>query len=104
MASRQNTGARTSPMCFEQRSSFQDSRLRDSHGVILPFRFCRLWRRATSSMNAFSHGLTAKTLILQNEKPDQFAKMLNDYYAYLKPTNQIEIDLIADMVAARWRR
>ena len=29
--------------------------------------------------------------------------MLNDYYAYLRPTNQIEIDLIADMVAARWR-
>ena len=59
-------------------------------------------RRAVS-MNAFSHGLTARTLILQNENPEQFAKILNSYFGYLKPTNQIEVDLIADMVAARWR-
>jgi hypothetical protein len=54
-------------------------------------------------MNAFSHGFTAKTLILQNENPDRFSEMLNAYYDYLQPTNPIEIDLIADMVAARWR-
>jgi hypothetical protein len=54
-------------------------------------------------MNAFSHGLTAKTLILQNENPDRFMDMLNAYLDYLQPTNQIEIDLISDMVAARWR-
>ena len=59
--------------------------------------------RAISSMNAYSHGLTAKTLILQSEDPDQFAKMLNSYFDYLQPTNPIEVDLIADMVAARWR-
>src|SRR6266849_2908864 len=59
--------------------------------------------RAAVSMNAFSHGLTAKTLILQSEDPDQFAIMLNSYFDYLAPTNQIEIDLIADIVAARWR-
>src|SRR5712691_423964 len=59
--------------------------------------------RAAVSMNAFSHGLTAKTLILQNENPEQFAKMLNSYFDYLQPANQIEVDLIADMVAARWR-
>src|SRR2546426_3611839 len=59
--------------------------------------------RAAIAMNAFSHGFTAKTLILQNENSDQFVKMLDDYYSYLQPTNQIEVDLIADMVAARWR-
>src|SRR5712692_5642302 len=53
--------------------------------------------------NAIRHGLTSKTLILQNENPDRFAEMLNAYFAYLKPANQIEIDLSADMVAARWR-
>src|SRR5258708_2557945 len=47
------------------------------------------------SMNAFPHGLTAKTLILQNEDPGKFD--------YLQPTNPIEVDLVADMVAARWR-
>jgi hypothetical protein len=59
--------------------------------------------RAAVSMNAISHGLTAKTLILQNENPEQFAKMLNSYFDYLQPTNQIEVDVVADMVAARWR-
>src|SRR5262245_61176904 len=59
--------------------------------------------RAISSMNAYNHGLTAKTLILQSEDPDQFAKMLNSYLDYLRPTNQIEVDLLADIVAARWR-
>ncbi len=54
-------------------------------------------------MNAFSHGLTAKTLILQTKNPDQFAKTLKDYSLCLRPTNQIEVDLIVDIVAARWR-
>jgi len=58
---------------------------------------------ATSSMNAFSHGLTAKTLVLQSENPEEFTKMLNSYIDYLQPTNQIEVDLLADIVAARWR-
>ena len=56
-----------------------------------------------SSMNAFRHGLSAKTLILQNEDPVKFAEMLNDYFDYLEPTNPIGVDLVADIVAARWR-
>ena len=59
--------------------------------------------RAAVSMNSFSNGLTAKTLILQSENPDQFPKTLNSYFDYLEPTNQIEVDLLAGMVAARWR-
>ena len=59
--------------------------------------------KSRGPMNAFSHGLTAKTLVLQSEDPDQFAKMLNSYIDYLQPTNQIEVDLLADIVAARWR-
>src|SRR5882672_4487985 len=58
---------------------------------------------ATSSMNAFSHGLTAKTLVLQSENPEEFTKMLNSYMDYIRPANQIEMDLLADIVAARWR-
>jgi hypothetical protein len=54
-------------------------------------------------MNAASHGLTAKTLILQNENPDHFLEILTAYYEYWKPSNQVEVDLIAEMVAARWR-
>jgi hypothetical protein len=59
--------------------------------------------RARSSMNATCHGITSKTLILQNESQDQFVEMMNAYLEYLQPSSQIEIDLISDMVAARWR-
>src|SRR5258705_166343 len=59
--------------------------------------------RAASSMNSLKHGLTAKTLVLQNESSDQFTEMLNSYFDYLDPQNQVEVDLVADIVAARWR-
>ena len=58
---------------------------------------------AISSMNAVRHGITAKTLVLRNEDPDQFVEILDAYCDYLVPANQIEVDLISDMVAARWR-
>jgi hypothetical protein len=58
---------------------------------------------AISSMNAVRHGITAKTLILGNELPEEFTEMLASYMDYLQPANQVEIDLVADMVAARWR-
>ncbi len=68
-----------------------------SHGAVTP------QGRRNSSMNAASHGLTAKTLILQNENQAHFLEILNAYFEYLQPSNQIEVDLISDMVAARWR-
>ena len=68
-----------------------------SHGPITPE------GRATPASNALKHGITAKTLILQNENPIDLLNMLNSYVDYLQPANQIEIDLVTDMVAARWR-
>ena len=58
---------------------------------------------ARSALNAVTFGITAKTLILQNEDPSQFLEMMNSYVDYLKPSNQVEIDLVSDLVAARWR-
>jgi hypothetical protein len=59
--------------------------------------------RATSSLNAIQHGITAKTLILQNENRDLFLEMFNAYCDLFQPANQIEIDLVGDIAAARWR-
>jgi hypothetical protein len=59
--------------------------------------------KAISSMNAVRHGITARTLALQNEDQGQFIQILNAYCDHLVPTNQAEVDLISDMVAARWR-
>jgi hypothetical protein len=58
---------------------------------------------AASSLNAVTHGISAKTLILQNESPTEFLALLNSYLDRLQPANQIEIDLVSDLVASRWR-
>src|SRR5262249_38872262 len=59
--------------------------------------------RAISSMNAVKHGLNARTILLQNEDSAEFTDLLNGYFDYLQPRNQIETDLVADLVSARWR-
>ena len=59
--------------------------------------------RARSSMNALRHGLTAKTLILQHEDQNLFVEIWKDYFDHLKPVNTMEIDLVSDIVATRWR-
>src|SRR5438067_2010410 len=53
--------------------------------------------------NATRHGLTAKTLILQNENPADFLEILSSYFDLLQPANQMEVDIVSDIVAARWR-
>jgi hypothetical protein len=68
-----------------------------SHGAVTP------QGRINSSLNATSHGLTAKTLILQNEDQAHFLEILNAYFEYLQPSSPIEVDLVSEMVAARWR-
>ncbi len=59
--------------------------------------------RAISSANALRHGLTAKTLILPNENQDLFLSMWNAYFDVLRPANATEVDLVSNIVAARWR-
>jgi hypothetical protein len=58
---------------------------------------------ATSWVNPSSHGITARTLILQNESKDLFLDMLNAYFDLFLPANQMEIDIVSDIAAARWR-
>src|SRR5207248_10350790 len=58
-------------------------------------------RPPTSTL--FPYTTLFRSLILQNEDPKQFLEMMNSYVAYLKPSNQVEIDLVSDIVAARWR-
>ncbi len=56
-----------------------------------------------SSMNALRHGLTAKSLVLATESQEQFDELLKNYVEFYDPNNIIELDLVHDMVAARWR-
>jgi inosine-uridine nucleoside N-ribohydrolase len=56
-----------------------------------------------SSMNALRHGLTAKSLVLTNESQAQFDELLKHYVETYHPASIVELDLVHDMVAARWR-
>ena len=59
--------------------------------------------KAICSLNALKYGFSAKTMILQNENPADFAELLESYIVDLAPSNQPQRDLVADIVAARWR-
>ena len=58
---------------------------------------------ANSTVNAVKHGLTAKTLALTNENTDLLLEIMNSYFDLFLPANKMEIDIVCDIVAARWR-
>ena len=58
----------------------------------------------TSAMNALRHGLTSQTLVLANESPSKFDELLQMYIEKFKPQDGIEMNLVDEMVAARWRQ
>ena len=60
--------------------------------------------RAISSRNSLTHGFTSKkTIVLSVENPEEFQQMLDYYAKTYKPGCPVEEDLVAEMVAARWR-
>ncbi|MEP6537657.1 MAG: hypothetical protein ABJF23_20145 [Bryobacteraceae bacterium] len=58
----------------------------------------------TSAKNALRHGLTSKTLVLANESPEKFTQLLQAYIGKFQPTDEVEMNLVDEMVAARWRQ
>ena len=59
--------------------------------------------RKRSSQNALKHGLTAQTLVLPSEDPDEFNQLLASYLDQFQPHGPAELHLVHDMVAAKWR-
>jgi len=60
--------------------------------------------RKTSSMNALKHGLTARTVILSNENGDEYTVLLDSYVDHLQPIGPVEMDLVLEMVNAKWQQ
>jgi len=60
--------------------------------------------RKTSSMNALKHGLTARTVVLSNENGDEYDGLLDSYVQDLQPNGPVEMDLVLEMVNAKWRQ
>jgi hypothetical protein len=56
-----------------------------------------------SSMNALRHGLTAKAVVLTNESQAKFDELRLEYVNRFLPQDGVEMDLVDDMVGARWR-
>jgi hypothetical protein len=59
--------------------------------------------RARSSQNALTHGLTSQTIVLPSEDPAEFDALLAAYTGHLQPSGPIELDLVHEMAAAKWR-
>jgi len=55
-------------------------------------------------MNALSHGLYAKKLVLETEAAVEFQEMLAAYLHQFQPDGPAEFDLVQEMVAAKWRQ
>src|SRR5690348_7896825 len=56
-----------------------------------------------SSQNAVKHGLTSQTLVLPCEDPADYQRLLDSYIDYFHPGGPVELDLVHEMVAAKWR-
>src|SRR5260370_37164710 len=54
-------------------------------------------------LNAVTHGLTAKTVILQNEPTEEYQVELLNYFDYFRPQGMPEQRLVHQLVAAGWR-
>jgi hypothetical protein len=60
--------------------------------------------RKASSMNAVSHGIYAKGVVLPKESPEQYQEMLGACIKQFHPEGPAELDLIEEMVSAKWRQ
>src|SRR5258708_12847916 len=60
--------------------------------------------RKKSSMNAFKHGLNARTPVLFNETDDEHAALLDSYVQDFQPVGPAEMAAVIDMVDAKWRQ
>jgi len=66
--------------------------------------------RARSSQNALRHGLATRaaalptmSIVLPEESPADFQRLLDSYLDEFAPTSPIEVELVETMASARWR-
>jgi len=61
--------------------------------------------KARAAQNALRHGLTAEgtTILVRDENEAKLEQLRLAYYTQFQPSNPVEIDLVDEMIAARWR-
>jgi hypothetical protein len=55
------------------------------------------------SMNAIRHGLLSAAVVLANEDPDEFEHFRRSYIETFEPVGFLELEILDDMVLAKWR-
>jgi hypothetical protein len=60
--------------------------------------------RKKSSRNAVKHGLYSACVVLSTEPRKQYDEMLDAYLHEFQPEGPVELDLVEEMVAAKWRQ
>ena len=60
--------------------------------------------RKISSRNAVTHGLYSKGVVIAKESSEQYQEMLDAYIQQFQPIGPVELDLVEEMVAAKWRQ
>ncbi len=56
-----------------------------------------------ASQNATTHGLTARTVVLQNESEEEYQTELRAYLDHFLPQGKPETDLVHQLATAQWR-
>jgi hypothetical protein len=59
--------------------------------------------KARSSQNAIKHGLTSRTIVLANEDPAAWHRLLDSYLERFQPADPVEAHLLEQLAAAQWR-
>ena len=59
--------------------------------------------KEASSRNAVAHGLTARTILLANENPEDFVRLRVSAFAELEPRGVLESELADQIVDTLWR-
>ncbi len=59
--------------------------------------------KAVSALNAVTHGLTARTLVLSNESDQRYQADLDQYLSHFQPQGKPETDLVHQLAATHWR-
>ena len=57
-----------------------------------------------AAANSLKHGLTAETLVLSNEKRDEFDRILAANDAEFTPQSESQMHLVRELSAAQWRQ
>jgi hypothetical protein len=59
--------------------------------------------KARSSLNAITHGLTARRVLLPNEDREAFDGFARGIYKDLRPDGPVQIMLVEEVIEAAWR-